>query len=78
LKLKHRRPNGNINLLEMKRTANGRQPQNIHSGISQQPLIGSSSNLKLKLRGPNKKRKLLIIKTALNGRRPQNIKSVIS
>jgi hypothetical protein len=29
LKLKHRQPNRNINLLEMKKTSNGRQPQNI-------------------------------------------------
>jgi hypothetical protein len=27
-------PNGNKNLLEMKKKSNGRQPQNIHSGIS--------------------------------------------
>ena len=31
----------------------GRWPQNIKSWISQQPLIGFSSNLKLKLRGTN-------------------------
>jgi hypothetical protein len=45
-------------LLEMKKTSKGRQPQNKHSGISQQLLIGSSSNFKLKLRGPNKKGRL--------------------
>jgi hypothetical protein len=71
LKLKHRGPNGNRNLLEMNKTSNGRRPQNIDSGISQQPLIGSSSNLKLKLWGLNKKEKLIVIKTALNGRRPK-------
>ena len=71
LKLKHRGPNGNRNLLEMNKTSNGRRPQNIDSGISQQPLIGSSSNLKLKLWGRNKKEKLIVIKTALNGRRPK-------
>jgi hypothetical protein len=42
---------------EMKTTFNGppigRRTQNIKSGISQQPLIGYSSNFKLKLRGPN-------------------------
>ena len=38
---------------EMKTTSDGRWPQNIKSGISQQPLIGSSSNFKLKLRGLN-------------------------
>jgi hypothetical protein len=70
LKLKHRGPNGNRNLLEMKKTSNGRRPQN-----TQQPLIGSSS---INLRGPKKKGKLLVIKTALSGRRPQNIKSAIS
>jgi hypothetical protein len=30
----------------------GRLPQNIKSGISQQPLIGSYSNFKLRLRPP--------------------------
>jgi hypothetical protein len=37
---------------EMKTTSDGRQPQNSKRGISQQPMIGSSSNFKLKLRGP--------------------------
>jgi hypothetical protein len=37
----------------MKMTFNGRQPQNIKSGISQQPFIGSYLNLKLYLRRPN-------------------------
>ena len=37
----------------MKLTSNGRQPQNINSGISQQPLIGSYSNFKLNLRWQN-------------------------
>ena len=46
-------------MLEIKTTCNGRQPQNIKSWISQQPLIGSSSNFKLKLRGPNKNNKCL-------------------
>ena len=32
-----------------KMTFNGRQPQNIDCGISQQPMIGSCSNFKLKL-----------------------------
>ena len=40
-------------MLETNMTSNGRRPQNIKSGISQQPPIGSFSNLKLKLRGPN-------------------------
>ena len=44
---------------QMKTTSNGRQPQNIKSGISQQPLIGSFSNLKLKLRRPNQSQKCL-------------------
>ena len=43
----------------MKTTSNRRQPQNIKSGISQQPLIGSSSNFKLKLRGPTQIHKCL-------------------
>ena len=33
----------------MKMTTNGRRPQNIKSGISQQPMIGSYSKFKLKL-----------------------------
>ena len=40
-------------------TSNGRRPPNIKSWISQQPLIGSSSNFKLKLRGPNQNQKYL-------------------
>ena len=36
--------------LKIKTTSNGRRPQNIKSGISQQPLIGSHSNFKLKLK----------------------------
>ena len=55
----------------MKATSNGRIPQNIESGISQQPLIGSSSNVILKLMGPNQNWILLEIKTIANGRRPQ-------
>jgi hypothetical protein len=35
--------------LPWKMTFIGRQPQNIDSGISQQPLIGSCSSFKLKL-----------------------------
>ena len=45
-------------------TSNERRPQNIQSGICQQPLIGSSSNFKLKLRGPNQNQQYL------KGRRP--------
>jgi hypothetical protein len=37
----------------MKTTYNGRRPQNIKSGISQQPLIGSYLNVNLKLISPN-------------------------
>ena len=40
-------------MLQLKTTSNGRWPQNIKNWISQQPIIGSSSNLKHKLRGPN-------------------------
>ena len=46
-------------MLEIKTTSNGRRPQNIKSWISQQPLIGSSSNFKLKLRGLNQNQKCL-------------------
>jgi hypothetical protein len=53
----------------MKRTSDGGQNQNIKSGISQQPLIGSSSNFKLKFCLKFK------MKMTSDGRRPQNIKS---
>ena len=43
----------------MKKTAYGRQPQNIKSGISQQPLIGSYSNFKLRLRQPKQSVQIL-------------------
>jgi hypothetical protein len=43
----------NQNIFEMKTTSNGRLTQNIKSGISQQQLMGFSSNFKFKLRGPN-------------------------
>ena len=49
---KLRGPNQNGILLEIKTTSNGRRPQNIKSGISQQPLIGSYSNFQLKLLRP--------------------------
>ena len=39
-------------LLIMKMNTNGRGPKNYKIGISQQPLVWTSSNLKLKLRGP--------------------------
>ena len=62
----------------MKTTFYGRQPHNIKSGISLQPLIGSFSNFKLKLRMPNYIVQILRMKTTSNGRQPQNIKSGIS
>ena len=37
-------------IFKMKTTSYGRQPQNIKSGISQLPLMGSYSNFKIKLR----------------------------
>ncbi len=40
-------------MLERKTTINERRPQNSKSSISQQPLIGFSSNFKLKLGGQN-------------------------
>ena len=39
----------NEDYTQRKRTFNGRQHQNIKSGISQQPLVGSSKNLHLSL-----------------------------
>ena len=51
-----------------------RWPQNIRSGISQQPLFGSSWNVNHKLRAPNQNWILLWMKMTSNGRRPQNIK----
>ena len=63
---------------DLKITSNGRQPQNIKSGISQQPLIGSYSSFKLKLRWPNNILQIPEMKTSSNGRRPQTIKSGIS
>ena len=58
----------------MKTTSNGRRPQNIKSGISQQPLIGSYSNVKLRLRRPKQTGQILQMKMTSNGRRPQIIK----
>ena len=55
----------------MKMTSNGRQPQNIKNGISQQPLIGSNSNLKLMLRGSNQNGRLLAMETTSHGRQHQ-------
>ena len=46
-------------MLEIKSTFNGWRPQNIKRWISQQPLIGSSSNFKLKFRGQNQNQKCL-------------------
>ena len=61
-------------MLERKTIINGRRPQNIESSISQQPLVGFSSNFKLKLRGPNQNQKCLN-KDDLNQRRPQIIEN---
>jgi hypothetical protein len=61
----------------MKMAFTGRQPQNIKTGISQQPLIGSSSNFKLKVLGPEQNGKLINTKMTSNGRQPQNIKICI-
>jgi hypothetical protein len=62
----------------MKTTSDGRQHQNMKSGISQQPVLGFSSNFKHKFRGPNQNKIWLEMKTTSNVRRPQNIKSEIS
>jgi hypothetical protein len=40
-------------MVSMRSTTNERQPQNIKSGITQQPLIGLYSNFDLKLKLPN-------------------------
>jgi hypothetical protein len=50
----------------MKTNFNGRQHQNIKSGIPQQPLIVSSSTFKSMLRGPNQDWILLLMKTTFN------------
>ena len=42
-----------LHFLKMKKTSNGKQPQNIKSGISQEPMVGAHSNFKPKLRLPN-------------------------
>ena len=67
-----------------KMTLNGRQPQNIDYGISQQLLIRSCSIFKLKLMRPKSKLKNTLNeddhawKMTLNGRQPQNIDCGIS
>jgi hypothetical protein len=61
----------------LKMTFTGRQPQNIKTGISQQPLIGSSLNFKFKALGPDQNGKFIEMKMTSNGRRPQNIKICI-
>ena len=45
--------------LQWKTTSKGRRPQNIKSWISQQQMIGSSSNVRPKLRGRNPNEKYL-------------------
>ena len=62
----------------MKTTIKGRRPQNIKSGISQSPPIGTFSNFKLKLRGPNWNLILIEMNMTSNGRRPRNFNSGIS
>ena len=57
-----------LGILKMKTTSNGRRPQNIKRGISQQPCIWSYSNFKLKIRWPNLILQILKIKTTSNGR----------
>ena len=47
----------NVDDLQWETTFNGRWPQNMESWISQQPLIGSSSNFKHKLMGPKQSQK---------------------
>ena len=45
---------------QWKTTPNGRRPQSIKSGTSQQPIIESFSKSKLKHRGPNSKIKIAL------------------
>ena len=47
--------------------------QNIKSGISHQPILGSYSNFKLMLSWPNNIFEILKMKMTSNGRRPQDI-----
>ena len=64
---------------KIKSTFNGGWPQKVKSEISQQPIIGSYSNLIRNLRWPDHIfRNLFLMKTTSNGRRHQNIKSGIS
>ena len=46
-------------------------PQNIKSGIFQQPLAGSYANLKLKIMGVNQRVQKCQMKMTSNGRRPK-------
>ena len=75
-KLKLRRPNNILQILKMKSSSNGRWPQNIKSGISQQLLIGSYSNFKLQLRWPNHILKILKIRQPQVERWPQSMQNV--
>ena len=56
--------------LKRKTTSNGRQPQNLKSGISQQPLVGSYSHSNLKLIRSNQSVQRYQIKMTSNGRQP--------
>jgi hypothetical protein len=56
--------------LQWKTTSSGRWPQNMKIRISQQPLVGSYSNLKLKLLGSNQSEQTYQMKTTSSGRRP--------
>ena len=60
----------------MKTTSNERWPQKINNGISQKPLIGSSSNFRIKLRGENQKWTMVEMNKTSNRRRPQNISGI--
>jgi hypothetical protein len=71
-------PHQTVQMFQMKMTSNGRWPQNIISGIYQQPLVGPYLNLKLKLMWANTILRMLQIKLNCNRRQPQNIKSGIS
>ena len=54
----------------MKTISDGWRPQNVIRGISQQPLIVSSSNFKLKLRGTNQIKVVVEFEMKTNSDRP--------
>ena len=62
--------NQSVQRYQMKTTSSGRRPQNMESGISQQPLVRSYSNLKLELIWSNQSVQRYQMKMTSNGRWP--------